>query len=338
MAGLPKVLIENPPPAPAGRASEDVLSNVLRTVRLSGSLQFCLMPSGRWRTEGKVGLASLAANPSTAIPFHVLVEGSCWLTMEGREMPLAAGDVVAFPFATSHQLGVGTGGRPVSPVEDLPPKPWRTVPILRYGDGPASARLLCGYLQCDALSFRPLREALPSLLHARAGPREGEWLRATLDQIVAEVDSPRSGGLSMLERLTEITFIELLRQQISASKPNATGWLAALGDPSLGRCLASIHDDPKRSWSLQTLAAASALSRTSLNDRFETVLGTSPMRYVREWRLHLASVALGTTAKSIGTIADEAGYGTEAAFNRAFSRAYGVPPAAWRRNARRGPA
>jgi AraC-like DNA-binding protein len=259
--------------------------------------------------------------------------------MEGREMPLAAGDVVAFPFATSHQLGVGTGGRPVSPVEDLPPKPWRTVPILRYGDGPASARLLCGYLQCDALSFRPLREALPSLLHARAGPREGgSWLRATLDQIVAEVDSPRSGGLSMLERLTEITFIELLRQQISASKPNATGWLAALGDPSLGRCLASIHDDPKRSWSLQTLAAASALSRTSLNDRFETVLGTSPMRYVREWRLHLASVALGTTAKSIGTIADEAGYGTEAAFNRAFSRAYGVPPAAWRRNARRGPA
>jgi AraC-like DNA-binding protein len=331
-------LTENPGSALAGPAGEDVLSNVLRTVRLSGSLQFCLMPSGTWRTEGKVGLASLAANPSTAIPFHVLVEGSCWLTMEGRELPLAAGDVVAFPFATSHQLGVGTGGRPVSPVEDLPPRPWRTVPILRYGDGPASARLLCGYLQCDALNFRPLREALPTLLHARASPSERSWLRATLDQIVAEVDSPRSGGLSMLERLTEITFIELLRQQIGSSKPNATGWLAALGDFALGRCLAAIHDDPRRSWSLQTLAAASALSRSALNDRFEAVLDSSPMRYVREWRLHLASVDLGTTTKSIATIADEAGYGTESAFNRAFSRTYGVPPATWRRNARRGPA
>jgi AraC-like DNA-binding protein len=330
-------LTENPGAAPAGPAGEDVLSNVLRTVRLSGSVQFCLMPSGTWRTEGKVGLASLAANPSTAIPFHVLVEGSCWLTMEGRELPLAAGDVVAFPFATSHQLGVGTGGRPVSPVEDLPPRPWRTVPILRYGDGPASARLLCGYLQCDALNFRPLREALPTLLHARASPSERSWLRATLDQIVAEVDSPRSGGLSMLERLTEITFIELLRQQIGSSKPNATGWLAALGDSALGRCLAAIHDDPRRSWSLQTLAAASALSRSALNDRFEAVLDSSPMRYVREWRLHLASVDLGTTTKSIATIADEAGYGTESAFNRAFSRTYGVPPATWRRNARRRP-
>ena len=142
----------------------------------------------------------------------------------------------------------------------------------------------------------------------------------------------------MLERLTEITFIELLRQQIGSSKPDATGWLAALGDPALGRCLAMIHDDPKRSWTLEVLAASSGLSRSALNERFETVLDTSPMRYVREWRLHLASVALGTTAKSIGTIADEAGYGTEAAFNRAFSRAYGIPPAAWRRNARRGPA
>ena len=336
LAGLPGRLIENPSAA-GGHPNEDVLSNVLRTVRLSGSVQFCLMPSGTWRTEGRVGLASLAADPSKAIPFHILVEGACWLTVEGREMPLAAGDVVAFPIATSHQLGVGASGRPVSPVKDLPPKPWRTVPILRYGDGPASTRLLCGYLQCDALNFRPLREALPSLLHARAGPAGQSWLRATIDQIVAEVDNPRSGGQSMLERLTEITFIELLRQQIGSSKPGATGWLAALGDPSLGRCLAAIHDDPKRSWSLPALATSSGLSRSALNERFETVLDTSPMRYVREWRLHLAGVALGTTTKSIGTIADDAGYGTEAAFNRAFSRAYGVPPAAWRRNARRGP-
>lgn len=338
MAGLPRVLIENPGVAPAERAGEDVLSNVLRTVRLSGSLQFCLMPSGNWRTEGKVGLASLAANPSTAIPFHIVVEGSCWMTMEGREVHLVAGDVVAFPFASSHQLGVGTGGSSITPVEDLPPRPWRQIPILRYGNGRVNARLLCGYLQCDALNFAPLRHSLSPLLHARTR-RGGQanWLRATLEQIVLEVDSPRSGGLSMLERLTEITFIELLRHQIGASKSGSTGWLAALGEPAVGRCLASIHDDPSRPWSLKALASASGVSKSVLNERFEEILDTSPMRYVRDWRLHLASVALGTSDKPIGAIADDAGYGTEAAFNRAFSRAYGMPPAAWRRNARRGP-
>ncbi len=66
------------------------------------------------------------------------------------------------------------------------------------------------------------------------------------------------------------------------------------------------------------------------------MLGTSPMRYVRDWRLYLASAALGTTARSLAAIAEEAGYGTEAAFNRAFSRAYGMPPNAWRRAARKG--
>lgn len=140
----------------------------------------------------------------------------------------------------------------------------------------------------------------------------------------------------MMERLTEITFIELLRHQMRSAAPGSTGWLSALGDPALGRCLALIHDDPRRIWSVQALAAASALSRSTLTERFETVLKTSPMRYVRDWRLCLASQALNTTTKRIAAIAHEAGYGTEAAFNRAFSRTYGVPPATWRQKAKRG--
>lgn len=338
MAGLPKQLIGNPKHLNADEAADDdVLSDVLRTIRLSGSLQFCFMPSGAWQTEGKAELKSLAKNPSVAMPFHILVEGTCWLKMDGREFALTAGDVVAFPFATPHQLGAGAGGQPVAPVEDLPLKPWRETPILQYGAGQARVRLLCGYLQCDAMSFRPLRDALPALLHVRTrATGDAGWLRATIDQIVAEVDRPRTGGLSMMERLTEITFIELLRHQMRSAAPGSTGWLSALGDPALGRCLALIHDDPRRIWSVQALAAASALSRSTLTERFETVLKTSPMRYVRDWRLCLASVALSTSNKAIATVADEAQYGTEAAFNRAFSRTYGIPPAAWRQNARRG--
>jgi AraC-like DNA-binding protein len=185
------------------------------------------------------------------------------------------------------------------------------------------------------MDFRPLRKALPTLLHMRTeGTDEAHWLRATIAQIVSEVDRPRTGGLSMLERLTEIIFIELLRHQILAARAGSVGWLAALADPSLARCLALIHDDPNRDWSVPDLAKAAGLSRSTLAERFEAVLGTSPMRYVRDWRLYLASVALRTTGRGIAAISHDAGYGTEAAFNRAFARAYGAPPAAWRQKAR----
>jgi AraC-like DNA-binding protein len=218
----------------------------------------------------------------------------------------------------------------------LPPKPWREIPVLHYGNEPQGVRLLCGYLQCDALNFRPLRNALPTLLHVSTRTNHNTaWLRATIDQIVDEVDHPRSGGLSMLERLTEISFIELLRHQIITAHSQPGGWLAALADPALGKCLAFIHDEPAREWTVQNLSVASGLSRSTLTERFETMLDTSPMRYVRDWRLCLASLALSTSTKKIAAIAYEAGYGTEAAFNRAFSRAYGMPPATWRQRAKR---
>lgn len=339
MAGLPKGLIENrATPLPGFGTGGDVLSDVLRAIRLTGSLQFCFMPSGSWQTGGEPAMARLASGPGSVMPFHIMVEGSCWLKMEGQHVDLAEGDVVAFPFGTGHQLGFGSDGPTIVPTEDLPPRPWRELPVLRYGDGPARVRLLCGFLHCDSMSFRPLRAALPDLLHVRTKDADGAgWLRATIGQIATEVDRPRSGGLSMLERLTEITFIELLRHQISAARPAASGWLAALADPALGRCLALIHDDPRRDWSVQQLAAAAGQSRSRLAERFESVLATSPMRYVRDWRLYLASVALATGTRPIAAIADEAGYGTEAAFSRAFSRAFGTPPAAWRQS-RRGQA
>jgi AraC-like DNA-binding protein len=330
-------LIETPGGPRGGQAIDDVLSHVLRSIRLSGSLQFCFMPAGEWHTEGKRGLATLAEDPSVAIPFHIVVDGTCWLRIEGRETALEAGDVVAFPFASPHQLGVGARGRAVTPVDDLPPKPWRQVPVVRYGGGEAAVRLLCGYLHCEAMRFRPLRHALPALMHVRtAGSDDAAWLRAAIGQMDAEAARGRPGSLSMLERLTEIVFIELLRHQVMAAGPAATGWLAALANPSLGRCLALIHEDPAREWSVRELAAASALSRSVLTDRFETMLGTSPIRYLRDWRLCLASVALATTGKTVADIAYEAGYGTEAAFSRAFSRTYGMPPAAWRQSAKRG--
>ncbi|WP_037078575.1 AraC family transcriptional regulator [Rhizobium sp. CCGE 510] len=328
-----EALSENP--GAAGVARDDVLSALLSTIRLSGSLQFCFMPTGDWQTDAAPSLANLSARSAGAMPFHIIVAGNCWLKTEGEETDLESGDVLVFPFGTGHQLGAGRDGMQVLPTHDLPPKPWREIPVLRYGEATQEVRLLCGYLQWDGLNFAPLRQALPKLIHLRTrAANDGDWLRATIRQMVDEVDRPRAGGVSMLPRLTEIIFIEILRHQIMMAEPRSVGWLAALADPALSRCLSLIHYNPGRNWSLEDLAAASRLSRSALAERFQSVLSTSPIRYIRDWRLYLASVALATSGQPIAAIADDAGYATEAAFNRAFSRAFATPPAAWRAMAR----
>ncbi len=326
-------MTENPEAASCARSADDVLSEVLRTIRLSGSVQFCFMPAGAWQTDDKPAMAALGAISGT-MPFHIVVDGKCWVKMGERRLMLEAGDVVAFPHGTGHQLGAGESGDLVLPIKQLPPKPWRDIPVLRFGAGRQRVRLLCGYLQCEAMSFQPLRQALPSLMHVRGKGADGQWLRATIAQMAAEVDHPRSGGRSVLERLTELVFIELLRQEILKLEPDSTGWLAALTDPALGRCLSLVHEQPHRDWDVAALARDCGLSRSTLMQRFETVLNTSPMRYVRDWRLCLAGIALSSSDKPIALVAHEAGYGAEAAFNRAFARSHGMPPAAWRQKAR----
>jgi AraC-like DNA-binding protein len=323
LADLPQNLIENP--------TGDLLTEALRRIRITGSLQYCFMPEGDWTTDA----TPAPWRPKDAIGFHILAAGSAWVELDGIRTHLVPGDIEAFPFGTPHILGGGSGTRLIDPGGDLPAQPWPATPILRYpGVGP-TVRILCGYVQCDAMRFAPFSSALPPFIHIRtAGAGQTDWLAATIAQIVTEVDQPQAGGGSVLERLTEVAFLELLRRQFQAPAIRPTGWLAAIADPVLGRCLAQLHADPRRDWTLATLASGSGLSRSALSHRFETVLATSPIRYLRDWRLYLASVDLGTTSQPIAAIADAAGYGTEAAFSRAFTRKHGMPPAEWRRSAR----
>jgi AraC-like DNA-binding protein len=280
-------------------------------------------------------LSRAGGKPAGLVIFHILAEGSAWVKMEGRLVELEAGDVVVFPHRTPHDLGGGDGHMKVNPVDDLPPKPWREVPTMRYGEMSNGARILCGFLRCEALAFAPLKAALPDLIHIRTrGLNDTDWLGAAVSQLIAEVDRPRAGGVSMLERLTEVMFVEILRQRILMAEAGSTGWLAALADPALARCIALIHGEPMRDWTVQELAVTSALSRSTLAVRFHEMLDTSPVKYVRDWRLYLAGIALTTTNRPIASIAFDAGYGTEAAFSRAFSRCYQTPPAAWREQAR----
>lgn len=330
MAGMTKQLIENPPVAVDGAG--DLLSDALRRIRITGSMQYCFMPSGDWITDA----TPAAYKPADSIGFHIMAAGSCWLDIDGERTVLEEGDIAAFPFGTPHCLGAGAGGRLFDPGGDLPPKPWREVPLLHYGEDDRRVRILCGYIQCEAMDFSPFRNVLPKFIHLSTFRSEPEdWLATTVRQIIVEVDRPLRGGSSVLERLTEVAFMEVLRRQFLRDDRPAAGWLAALHDPALARCLGLIHAEPRQEWTIAALARACGLSRSVLSERFATTLDISPIRYLREWRLYLASVDLKLLERSVAVVAYDAGYGTEAAFNRAFARQFGTPPAEWRRLTKR---
>ncbi|HLQ17562.1 MAG TPA: AraC family transcriptional regulator, partial [Tabrizicola sp.] len=201
-------------------------------------------------------------------------------------------------------------------------------PTLHYPASGPQVRILCGYVQCHATNFAPFRAALPEFIHLQTAGHN-DWLGGTIAQIVTEVDQPQPGGGPILERLTEIAFLEILRRQFQTPAPK--GWLAAILDPTLSRALLALHDDPGRDWTLPSLAATAGASRSALTARFADLLNTSPMRYLRDWRLYLAAEALASSTDPIISVATKAGYGTEAAFTRAFSRVFHCPPAEWRR-------
>jgi AraC-like DNA-binding protein len=318
LADPPKSLTDLPEPA------SELLSQALRRIRISGSMQYCFMPQGDWTTDA----TPAPWRPKDAIGFHIVAAGPCWVDLHGARTELQTGDIAAFPFGTPHILGAGQGGRLIDPGGDLPARPWPATPTLHYPDRGPQVRILCGYVQCEATGFAPFRAALPEFIHIRTAGA-ADWLSGTIAQIVTEVDQPQPGGGPVLERLTELAFLEILRRQFQTPAPQ--GWLAAILDPALSRGLLAIHADPRRDWTLDGLAQASGLSRSALVARFAELLGTSPMRYLRDWRLYLAAEALASTPRPIIAIATEAGYGTEAAFTRAFSRSRGAPPAEWRR-------
>lgn len=306
-----------------GTAAE-LLAQALRRIRISGSMQYCFMPRGDWNTDA----TPAPWRPKDAIGFHIIAAGPCWVDLDGHRTELQTGDIAAFPFGTPHVLGAGKGNRLIDPGGDLPARPWPAIPILTYPDDGAQVRILCGYVQCEATGFAPFRAVLPEFIHIRTAAAD-DWLAGTVAQIVTEVDQPQPGGGPVLERLTELAFLEILRRQFQTATPK--GWLAAILDPNLSRVLLALHADPRRDWTLDTLAQTSGSSRSALVSRFAAILQSSPMRYLREWRLFLAAQDLADSPRPIIAIAIEAGYGTEAAFTRAFARAYGTPPAEWRR-------
>jgi AraC-like DNA-binding protein len=309
----------------------DPLSDVLRVVRLNGAFFYAVEASGPWRVEA---VAATELSPRVLpeaehlISYHILTGGRCWGGVAGEEMvELLPGDVIVFPLGDPHVMASAP-----MPSRDIPcyaSVPARYPDTVRLGaTEPAETSLVCGFLGCDRRPFNPLLATLPRRLHMRGLSRG--WLGSFAQQVVEESRTQRAGADTVLTRLAELMFIEVVRRYLETLPAEQTGWLAGLRDPVVGKALALIHARPGHSWSLAELAQQAAGSRSRLAESFSQLLGYPPMQYLTLWRMQVASNLLMQSGAKVAAVASEVGYESEAAFSRAFKKATGLSPGGWR--------
>ena len=337
----------------------DVLSDTLKVVRLSGAVFLRAKLPSPWAVASATAseLAEYLRLPSDCIAvFHILARGSCWLSIPGAApVLLKAGDAVLLPQNCPHVVGSDWSLSPISFRAVLPATmPPDGIAEVVGGSMGEMTQLICGYLHCDQ-RFNPLIGALPDVMvvHPNHDGRAveadaelsgadvlassaalaippGDWLETTLRHTVDEALGERPGNTDMLARLSEILFVEVVRRYMQQLPAAQHGWLAGVSDPVVGHALRLLHARPEHAWTVEDLAQAVAVSRSTLAQRFTALIGETPMHYLAAWRIQLAKYLLKQTNLNLGEVALRVGYESDVAFNRAFKRHVGQPPAAWR--------
>jgi AraC-like DNA-binding protein len=314
----------------------DVLSEVLKVVRLEGALFFNGEFSAPWcLSSARSADAARYLSPSAGhlIIFHFLTEGRAYARLpEGRREELTAGDIIVFPHGDAHFLGNGSPEKPVDSFQTFAKHLKEGLKLARFGGGGEITRFVCGFLACEPRLSEVLLAGLPKILKVHVGNEpSGQWLANSIRFSAGEANGSNAGSGLVLAKLSEVLFVETLRCYINALPPNETGWLAGARDPIIGQALAFLHKEPARAWTISDLARRVGLSRTRLAERFRHFLGESPMAYLAQWRLKLGAEILQSTEDSVAEVAAAVGYGSEPAFNRAFKREFDCPPAQFRR-------
>lgn len=317
----------------------DALSEVLRVLHLNSGIFLEADFTAPWCVDSAPdrGAGSPFRDTDHIAIYHLLTEGSCRVKLIGGDeiIDLKAGDLILLTQGDPHLLGSDLHRAPVGYKTLVEPSPTGGLERINHGGGGLRTRFVCGFLACDKRLCKPLLGALPRMLRVPLGDDpESNWILANVQRGAAETHSPRPGSAAMLGRLAELVFVEAMRHYIQSLPESQKGWLAGLRDPYIGKALALLHADPARDWKVESLAAEVGLSKTALNDRFVALIGDPPMQYLTGWRMALASQMLSASSDGVARIAERVGYDSEAAFNRAFKREFGSPPAAWRRSVR----
>ena len=306
----------------------DVLSDVLRSIHLGGGVRFRCELSAPW---------GMAMKASSSAEFHVIVRGSGWLRVPGRKEPIAlqGGDLVAFLHGKNHCL-VDAPERKARPVEEiLEGQSLEHYGPVTHGGRGLPASILCGYFEFDRDSLHPLVAALPPFIHLRGtDSAEFVWLQTALNFMIHETRAAKPGAEAVVNRLAGVLFVQMVRAYIEQSQ-SPPAMLAAIADRQIGAVLELMHKDPQEAWTLEALARRAGISRSALAARFHQLVGETPMQYLTMWRMQWARRLLGETALATAAIAERVGYASEAAFSKAFKKAVGTGPGAYRRASNR---
>lgn len=265
------------------------------------------------------------------IKFCVIVKGHCWARMDGEE-PLRTeiGDVLLLSARRSFVLASDLDAVPVDAGGLFTGDANR---IFKLGDGDDFTQI-GGHVRLDPMSGKLLADVLPPWIHIRAASPQATILRWILEQLLHERASDLPGARLASAQLAQLMFIQILRVHLEISGPVAAGWLRALADRRLAPALRLMHGDPSRSWQLEELAKAAAMSRTTFALHFKSVAGVAPLTYLTEWRMHLAQRALREGTVPVAVLARSLGYTSESAFSNAFKRVTGDAPKRYRSTAR----
>jgi AraC-like DNA-binding protein len=305
-------------------AGFDVLADVLGTLGLRSRL-FC-------RSE-------LAAPWAMAFPgdelahFHIIERGGVWLEVEGERslVALAPGDVVVIARGNAYRLVDQPGREVVHAIEFPRADPSGRCVFLRQGRGGATSVLICGSFSFEEAEDHPVLALLPKVMHLRGGVSpSGAWREALSRFLIAEASVMQPGTATILSRLTDILFVQVLRAWL-AEQPESPSWLSGLNDPRIGPALALIHERPGDAWTVDKLASKVGLSRSPFTVRFGRVVGESPQAYLTRVRMQQAARLIRESKASLGQVALAVGYESESSFSKAFKRQYRKTPGQFRR-------
>jgi AraC-like DNA-binding protein len=301
-------------------AATDVVGDLLDAVRVRTTI-YC---RSEMRAPWGFGVEA-HGNPS----FHVVTEGDCWLEIGdgGRQLELHAGDLVLLPHGPTHWVR-DEPGSPTEWLDDILASPNYADGRLEYGRDGIRAELVCGGFELEGDAANPILRELPDVIHVggtKSAP--AAWVAASLDLVGAITASDAPGAEAVLRRVADTMLTQALRMELASTDPLHA---RALRDPQIGTAVHLIHTQPEEAWTVERLAAEVGYSRSAFAARFRELVGESPMAYVTRTRLALAATLLQRTSLSIAEVARRAGYSSQASFARAFKRAFGVAPGAYR--------
>jgi AraC-like DNA-binding protein len=319
----------------------DALSDVLRVAHLTGGVFLHADFFAPWCMAARVPAEHCAPTLGPAshlIIYHYIVEGDLRIRVEGEDgegLVIGAGEVVVLPRNDPHLMGSDLSLPPVAGSDIVHAPKDGGLFSIRHGGNGRRTRMVCGFLGCASAEGNPVLSTLPPLLKLNIDKGgAAEWIRSTFQYAAEEVASGRPGSGTVLAKLSELLFVEAVRNYAESLPEGQTGWLAGLRDPYVGRALALMHRDITRRWTVDDLGREVGLSRSALADRFIRLIGVPPMHYLASWRMQVATQKLRNTSASLAQVAEVVGYDSEAAFSRAFKKAIGAAPATWRRSNR----